>query len=67
MSRYLKVEGQSHLMKNPSTGTILNTNYAEIEGARKRKIKKVQMQEEINDLKSQVEKLTSAVEQLLER
>ncbi len=55
------------MMKNPSTGTILNTNYAEIEGARKRKRNKIEMQEEINDLKSQVDKLTSAVEKLLER
>ena len=67
MKDYYKVEGSSHLAKNPRTGTILNTNVQEIESARKRKRSKKELEGEILDLKSQVERLTSAVEQLLEK
>ena len=64
---YYKVEGHSQLLKNPRTGTILNTNLREIEGARRRKKKKKELESEIVDLKAQVQRLTSAVEQLLEK
>jgi hypothetical protein len=64
---YYKVEGHSQLQKNPRTGTIINTNLREIEGARRRKKKKKELESEIVDLKLQVERLTSAVEQLLEK
>ena len=67
MSKFLRVEGQSHLKKDPTTGTILNTNYAEIESARKRKKSKNDLQQEVADLKSQVQKLTSIIEELVER
>lgn len=67
MKDYYKVEGSSHLTKNPRTGTILNTNVQEIESARKRKRSKKELESEIADLRSQVQRLTSAVEQLLEK
>ena len=65
--RYYKVSGHSGLVKNPRTGTVLNTNGREIDAARKRKKKKKELEQEVVDLKAQVEKLTSIIEQLVEK
>ena len=64
---YLRVEGHSKLMKDPLTGVIINDDTQEIEAARKRKRKKKEMETEIIDLKKQVDKLTSIIEQLVEK
>ena len=64
---FYKVEGHAGLVKNPATGTILNTNKVEIEGARRRKKKKKELEKEVTDLRAQVEKLTSIIEQLVEK
>ena len=65
--KYYKVEGHAGLAKNPVTGTIINTNTDEIRGARKRKLKKRELQREVGDLRKQVDKLTSIIEQLVEK
>jgi hypothetical protein len=65
--KYYAVSGHPGFVKNPRTGTILNVNVQEIEGARKRKRKKKEMESEITDLRSQVEHLTSIIEQLVEK
>ena len=65
--KFYKVDGHSSLVKNPSTGTILNTNVDEIRAARRRKSKKRVLQNEVNDLKLQVQQLTNVIEQLLEK
>ena len=65
--KYYKVDGHSSLMKNPSTGTILNNNTDEIRAARKRKTKKKELRKEVSDLKQQVDKLTQVIDQLLEK
>ena len=65
--RYYKVSGHSGLVKNPRTGTVLNTNGREIDAARKRKKKKKELEQEVVDLKSQVERLSSIIEQLAEK
>ena len=65
--KYYKVDGHSSLVKNPSTGTILNTNTDEIRAARKRKTKKKELRNEVRDLKQQVDKLTQVIDQLLEK
>jgi hypothetical protein len=64
---FYSVKGHPGFVKNPKTGTILNVNVREIEGARKRKRKRKEMESEITDLRSQVEHLTSIIEQLVEK
>lgn len=63
----VKVDGHPHLVKNMNTGVIINTNKAEIEAARKRKIKRRETEAEMVDLKLQVERLTTIIEQLVEK
>jgi len=63
----VKVDGHSHLVKNMKTGVIINTNKAEIEAARKRKTRKKEVEAEMLDLKLQVERLTTIIEQLVEK
>ena len=63
----VKVDGHSHLVKNMKTGVIINTNKAEIEAARKRKIKRRENEAEMLDLKLQVERLTTIIEKLVEK
>lgn len=64
---YLRVEGHSKLLKDPLTGVIVNDDTQEIEAARNRKRKRKEMESEILDLKLQVDRLTSIIEQLVER
>ena len=65
--KYYKVDGHSSLVKNPSTGTILNINDDEIRASRKRKVKKKELRKEVSDLRQQVNKLTQVIDQLLEK
>ena len=65
--RYYKVSGHAGLMKNPRTGTVLNTDSREINAARNRKKKKKELEQEVTDLKTQVQKLTSIIEELVEK
>ena len=67
MKGYLKVEGHSGLVKNAKTGVILNINETEIKSAKKRKSKKQELEQEVRDLRSQIDKLTSVIEQLVEK
>ena len=67
MKGYLKVEGQSGLVKNPKTGVVLNINETEIVSAKKRKKKKQELEQEVSDLRSQIDRLTSVIEQLVEK
>jgi len=64
---YLKVEGHSKLLKDPITGVIINDDTHEIEGARKRKIKNKERVAEVLDLRLKVDRLTSIIEQLIEK
>lgn len=63
----MKIDGYPHLVKDTKTGVIINTNRAEIEAARKRKIKRRETEAEMLDLKLQVERLTTIIEQLVEK
>ena len=74
MEKYYRVEGHSQLVKNPATGTLLNKNVNEMNNARKRKsIRKekeesqIRLEQEVKDLRSQIDKLTSVIEQLVEK
>ena len=74
MDKFYRVEGHSQVVKNPSKGTLLNTNTSELKSARKRKKvrkeneeKQNRLEQEVHDLRSQIDKLTSVIEQLVEK
>lgn len=73
-NQYYKVEGHSGLVKNPQTGTILNTNTTEIAGAKKRKLSRIQKEQEkeqlskdVADLKNQMSEVMSLIKQMVEK
>lgn len=59
-----KVEGHAGLVKNVKTGAVLNTNIAELEGARKRKLNKRKHEEEKELLKQDLVSLQSEMAEL---
>ena len=61
---YLKVEGQSKLMKDPITGVIINSDDDEIENARLRKKSHKQREIEEQELRDKVDGLTESVSRL---
>ena len=74
IDKFYRVEGHSQIMKNPAKGTLLNTNAVEMNSARKRKlarknteVKQNILEEEVRELRSQIDKLTSVIEQLAEK
>ena len=74
IDKFYRVEGHSQIMKNPAKGTLLNTNAVEMNVARKRKlarknteVKQNILEEEVRELRSQIDKLTSVIEQLAEK
>ena len=74
INKFYKVKGHSGLVKNPVTGTILNTNTGEIKSARLRKsMKKVKeeenqkMKDDIAELKSEMSEIKSLLKQIAEK
>ena len=74
MMNYKKVEGQSKLMKDPTTGVIINSDDNEIEMARMRKLaakEKKQKERELSDkvdrISNDLDRLTSMFEKILEK
>lgn len=72
--KFYKVEGHSSLIKNPKTGTILNTNVNEIKSARKRKqirarnkVEDQQLKDDVQSLKNEMAELKSLIKQLVEK
>lgn len=59
-----KVEGHASLVKDVKTGAVLNTNTAELEGARKRKLNKRKHEEEKELLKQDLANLQSEMAEL---
>ena len=73
-NRFYKVEGHSGLVKNPETGTILNSNTNEIKSARIRKRMKTvkeeenqRMKDDIAELKSEMSEIKSLLKQIAEK
>ena len=64
---YLKVEGNSNLVRDTSTGAILNINKDEISAARKRKLERKQKEQEIVDLKNEVGEIKNMLNKLIEK
>ena len=74
MEDFYKVEGSADLIKNPATGTILNTNEEEIRLARKRKeirrqeqADKEQMTSEVSDLRNEIAELKALIKAMAEK
>lgn len=65
--KYLKVEGNSNLVRDTSTGAILNINKDEISSARKRKLERKQKEQEIVDLKNEVGEIKNMLNKLIEK
>ena len=65
--KYLKVEGNSNLVRDTSTGAILNINKDEISGARKRKLERRQKEKDFEDLKNEVGEIKNMLNKLIEK
>ena len=64
---YKDVEGHSNLVRDTSTGAILNINKDEISAARKRKLERRQKEQEIVDLKNEVGEIKNMLNKLIEK
>ena len=71
---FYKVDGHSNLVKNPTTGVILNVNTPEITRAKKRKSARLAKREshqeivnEVNQLRSDMDDIKSMLQQLIEK
>ena len=74
MNKFYKVEGHAGLVKNPQTGTILNANTSEIVAARKRKLSRIEKEQEkeqlakdVSDLKNQMSEVMDLLKQMIEK
>ena len=64
---YKDVEGHSNLVRDTSTGAILNINKDEISAARKRKLERRQKQKEFEDLKNEVGDIKNMLTKIIEK
>lgn len=64
---YIKVEGHSNLVRDTSTGAILNINKDEISAARKRKLERKQKEKEFEDLKNEVGDIKNMLNKIIEK
>jgi|TARA_B110000908_G_scaffold172781_1_gene243204 hypothetical protein len=53
-NRYIKIEGSANMVKDRNTGAVINTSRADIERARAAKRKRLEEEQEINNLKDDV-------------
>ena len=65
--RYIQVEGNSGLVRDRTTGAILNANSTEIQKARLKKNKDKQQEQEIQELKKDVSEIKVLLTKLIER
>jgi len=65
--RYIRVEGNSGLVRDRETGAILNANVTEIQKARLKKNKEKQQELEIQELKKDVSEIKVLLTKLVEK
>lgn len=65
--RFVPVEGSSSLVRDKSTGAIVNINTKEMQAARNRKEKKQKQQQEIDQLKTDVSDIKQMLQQIVEK
>ena len=64
---YIKVEGHSNLVRDTSTGAILNINKDEISASRKRKLERKQKEKDFEDLKNEVGDIKNMLNKIIEK
>ena len=65
--KYIRVEGNSGLVRDRETGAILNANVTEIQKARLKKNKEKQQELEIQELKKDVSEIKVLLTKLIEK
>ena len=65
--RYIQVEGNSGLVRDRTTGAILNANSTEIQKARLKKNKEKRQEQEIQELKKDVSDIKVLLTKLVEK
>jgi len=66
MDKYIKVEGHSGLVRDRHSGAIINVNGPEIAQARRRKKAWVEQQNELQQLRNDVQDMKKMLAQMLE-
>lgn len=61
------VEGSTSFARDNQTGAIVNINKSEMNAARARKEKRLQQQQEIDQLKSDVSDIKKMLQQIVEK
>ena len=64
---YKDVEGHSNLVRDTSTGAILNINKDDITAARKRKLERRKKEQEFEDLKNEVGDIKNMLTKIIEK
>ena len=64
---YKNVEGHGDLVRDTSTGAILNINKNEISAARRRKLESRQKEKEFEDLKNEVGDIKNMLTKIIEK
>ena len=64
---YKNVEGHGDLVRDTSTGAILNINKDEISAARRRKLERKQKEKEFEDLKNEVGDIKNMLTKIIEK
>ena len=64
---FIKVEGHRDLMRDNSSGAILNINKDEINAAKKRKLERRQKEKELEDLKNEVGDIKNMLTKIIEK
>ena len=64
---FIKVEGHRDLMRDNSSGAILNINKDEINAAKKRKLERKQKEKELEDLKNEVGDIKNMLTKIIEK
>lgn len=67
MSEYIKVDGHSNLVRDKSSGAIININSSDFEKARLAKQAKKRQEQELQDLKHEVSEIKSLLLKLIEK
>ena len=66
MSDYVKVEWHSYLMRDGQSGAIINTNVNEMTQARIRKAQQKKQQNEIKELRSELQEMKQLLNKMIE-
>ena len=64
---YKNVEGHSDLVRDTSTGAILNINKNEISAARRRKLERKQKEKDFENLKNEVSDIKNMLNKIVEK